>query len=710
MFEDIKSALAQQDYQTALTLISKYKPDSTYAGDELAILEGAVYESLHDLDQLFSCIQRGLSINGQNYELYFMLGNYYYELKEFARSYLCYEQSEFYCTNDDITYIRELKQSVAQKHSLCVPPVSIVILSYNTKDLMQLCIKSIRATLSPGTYEIIVVDNASTDGITDWLREQSDIKLICNPTNNGFPMGCNQGIELAAPGNDIFLLNNDTILPPNALFYLRMGLYSSPSVGAAGSVTNYASNGQKITIPNPSPEAYLKLASSINVPEKNPYISKTWLVGFALLIKHSALKEVGTLDISFSPGNYEDYDYGLRLEQAGYERILCQNSFILHWGSQNFSKDLSTWSSVLSRNKKLLADKWNHHSKQILLVTHQLSRTGAPGALYDLAVLLQKLGYTIDLISLKDGPLRTEYEKLGISSIILPDLMDNYEQMTALLGIYDFIVSNTLACAPLINFLCHTQQKCFWWIHENELLFQQIATYLASMQLTKNIIVLAAGKYVQQLVTNYLHYPSEILNICIPDAYCPSTFTDHKTIRFAQIGLIDGTKGQEIFLGAILNLPEEIRNQCEFFICGDRNTANPDVLKLITSSCVLFPCIHYMDSMDRNTLYHFYDSIDCLVVPSRIESMSAVMIEGFMKEKICICTDHTGISAYMKNGINGYIFKTNDIEQLCQIIQHIVKNYASMESIKKEGRRIYDTLFSEQHFETTVKELLNKFV
>lgn len=705
MFEDVKEALSQQDYDTALTLISRYKSYLTNNSDELCILEGAVYEAYNDLDRLFFCIQRGLSSNGQNYELYFMLGNYYDTLGYFAQAYLCYEQAEFYCSNNDASYLHDLKLIYKEEHSLYIPPVSFVILSYNTKDLMQLCIKSIRATVAPGTYEIIVVDNASTDGITDWLKEQADIKLLCNTINKGFPAGCNQGIALASKRNDIFLLNNDTVLPANALFYLRMGLYSSSSVGATGSVTNYASNGQKITIASPSPEAYLKLASSINIPQKDAFISKTWLVGFALLIKNSALSQVGILDETFSPGNYEDYDYGLRLRKAGYELLLCQNSFILHWGSQNFGNDLNALTKLLSRNKQLLAKKWKRNSRQILLITHQLSRTGAPGALYDLAVLLQKLGYTPDVISLKDGPLRTEYENLGISPIVLPELVNNSNLVNSLLDIYDFIVPNTLACAPLVTFLCHKSENVFWWIHENELLFQQIAPYLSDMQLADNIHILSAGKYIQQLVKEYLNHSSEILNISIPDTPCHSVST-HNTIRFAQIGLIDGTKGQEIFLGAILSLPESIRSRCEFFICGDRNTANPDVLKLILSTSTLVPCIHYLDSMDRNTLYQFYDSIDCIVVPSRIESMSAVMIEGFMKEKLCICSDNTGISAYMENGTNGFIFKTNEISELSNTITYIVENYDSMENIKKEGRKIYDTFFSEDCFKNTVKEIL----
>lgn len=342
--------------------------------------------------------------------------------------------------------------------------------------------------------------------------------------------------------------------------------------------------------------------------------------------------------------------------------------------------------------------------QKILLVTHQFSRTGAPGALFNLALLLQKYGYTIDIISLKDGPLGDEFKHHGISSSIVPSLMDDNRAMESLLGTYDFIVVNTLACTPLVAFFCNIPEKVFWWIHENELLFQQISSYLAHLKLADNIQILSAGKYVQKLIQKYMNQPSEILNISIPDSPTES-LPAHNTIRFAQIGLIDGMKGQEIFVGAILSLPEQIRNQCEFYICGDLTTANPDILNLIRSASKIFPCIHLLDSMNRKSLYRFYDTIDCIVVPSRIESMSAVMIEGFMKKKICICSDNTGISSYMENGINGFIFKTNDSHELSDTITHVVQSFQSMESIKNEGRKIYDSFFSEPCFEHVVRKI-----
>ena len=76
---------------------------------------------------------------------------------------------------------------------------SIIILSYNTLDLLQLCIKSIREYTEEGTYEIVVIENGSKDGSAEWLKEQDDIKGVYNEENQGFPKGCNQGLVLRLP-------------------------------------------------------------------------------------------------------------------------------------------------------------------------------------------------------------------------------------------------------------------------------------------------------------------------------------------------------------------------------------------------------------------------------------------------------------------------------------------------------------------------------
>lgn len=325
--------------------------------DELAVLAATVFSALGDWEGAYTCIAQGLQYNYRNYELYLLLGNYY-ERKNCNQAWLCYENALYYCSDeDDRRIIQQHKERVQQDDRWCVHKVSIVILTYNLKDMNMQCIGSIRDTCDPSSYELVVVDNASTDGTLEWLREQKDMTLVSNQENKGFPAGCNQGIKAAEPENDILLLNNDTIVLPNSIFWLRMGLYEEERIGATGSMSNSVINRQRIEAKLAGVEEYITYGTAMNIPMENALEKKTWLVGFAMLLKRKALDEVGLLDERFSPGQNEDVDLCIRLNLAGWQMRLCHNSFIVHYGHGN-GRNSDIWKQTFSVTSEKFREKW----------------------------------------------------------------------------------------------------------------------------------------------------------------------------------------------------------------------------------------------------------------------------------------------------------------------------------------------------------------
>lgn len=257
------------------------------------------------------------------------------------------------------------------ENNVNIPPkVAIVIVSYNHKQMMIECIESIRKNNASDTYKLIVVDNASDDGVVEWLEKQNDILLIANKENKGFPYACNQGIAAADKDMDIFLLNNDTIVPNDALFWLRMGLYENEEIGAVGSVSNNVVNYQQVKEQYSTVREWMDFAVRNNVEMEYPYENKSWLVGFAMLIKRKAIDKLvdnekitnekipEILDTRFSPGNYEDNDLSIRLIKNGYRLLLCKNSFIYHYGGSSFKKFPEKYTKLLLENEKKLELKY----------------------------------------------------------------------------------------------------------------------------------------------------------------------------------------------------------------------------------------------------------------------------------------------------------------------------------------------------------------
>lgn len=241
-----------------------------------------------------------------------------------------------------------------------IQKTAIIILTYNNLEYNKQCIESIKKHTVKDTYEIIVVDNHSTDGTVEWLKEQKDLKVILNDYNAGFPKGCNMGIGLASEECDILLLNNDTIVTPRWLENLQACLYSDKSIGATGAVSNHHENlqGVETTANCDNLEEMIAFAGQNNISSSIRWEEKIFLIGFCLLIKREVIDKIGLLDEMYSPGYVEDNDLSLRIITAGYKLMLCHDAYIYHYLGTAFRKDLDKFLPILYANREKFRQKW----------------------------------------------------------------------------------------------------------------------------------------------------------------------------------------------------------------------------------------------------------------------------------------------------------------------------------------------------------------
>lgn len=256
---------------------------------------------------------------------------------------------------------------------------SIIILTYNNLNYNRICLESIKKYTTSGSYEIIIVDNNSSDGTREWLKEQTDIKLILNDENLGFPKGCNLGIDIAEKDNDILVLNNDTKVTPRWLDNLKICLYSDEKIGAAASITNNCSNYQAITVPYTDIENMIDFADKNNISDPEKWEEKSRLVAFCMLIKREVINKIGAFDERFTPGNFEDDDLCMRIIEAEYKLMVCNDSFIHHFGSTSFKENYAKFSNILKANAHKFEEKWGFNSNaQTLLKFDIISLINEP--------------------------------------------------------------------------------------------------------------------------------------------------------------------------------------------------------------------------------------------------------------------------------------------------------------------------------------------
>ncbi len=237
---------------------------------------------------------------------------------------------------------------------------SIIILTFNKLDYTIKCIESIRQYTKSEEYELIVVDNKSTDGTVEWLMLQEDIVKIINLDNVGFPKGCNQGMKISK-GEDILLLNNDIIVTPSWLSNLKKCLYSNKDIGAVGPVTNSAAYYQSIEVSYNNIDEMIEFSKKYNISNSSKWEERLKLIGFCLLLKREVFENVGYLDEIFTPGNFEDDDYCVRIRNCGYKLMLCKDTFIHHYGGTSF-KSNSMYGKILTENERKFKEKWGFTS------------------------------------------------------------------------------------------------------------------------------------------------------------------------------------------------------------------------------------------------------------------------------------------------------------------------------------------------------------
>jgi GT2 family glycosyltransferase len=226
--------------------------------------------------------------------------------------------------------------------------LSIIIVNWNTRDLLRACLSSLREALdgSPLCTEVIVVDNASADGSAEMVgSEFPEFRLIANAKNRNYAAGNNQGLREAS-GELILLLNPDTEVPKGALESLAAFLREHPRAGAVSPALVHPDGRVQQSVRGfPSPRALtgeltglarLRPGSAWSayrpqaLPEDRPS-SVEQPMASAFLVRRETLEQVGPLDEQF-PLFFNDVDLCYRLKQAGWSIHYDPGVRVVHVG------------------------------------------------------------------------------------------------------------------------------------------------------------------------------------------------------------------------------------------------------------------------------------------------------------------------------------------------------------------------------------------
>ena len=237
---------------------------------------------------------------------------------------------------------------------------SVVIPCFNGAALTRACIESLLQQSEP-VHEILVVDNASSDATAQLADEfGAPVTVLRQPENRGFAGGVNAGIAVAT-GDEVLILNNDTLAAGNLVSELRRALRAAPDIGAAAPVSNCVKGEALLAVGHLGKEPAQRQQLAAALSEAPVAQDVDTLAGLCLLLRRSTLAEVGVFDERFGHGNYEDDDLCLRLRLRGYRLVIARRAFLHHEGHATFrSMGLDLGEELRKRLQQFHA-KWHRH-------------------------------------------------------------------------------------------------------------------------------------------------------------------------------------------------------------------------------------------------------------------------------------------------------------------------------------------------------------
>ncbi len=246
-------------------------------------------------------------------------------------------------------------------------PVTIIILTWNGLEYTRRCIESIRVHTRDVDYHLLVVDNGSSDGTLEWLREQQDITLIANERNLGFTRGNNQGMAAVPPEHDILLLNNDTvILHDGWLGHLRDVAHSHPRIGIAGCLLLH-SNGllqhAGTYMPGDSFWGHQIGGGETYIGQYPGVRDVEGITGACMYIRNDLRAAIGGLDEAYV-SYFEDTDYCLRARQAGFRVVCTGGARVLHHENTSSRVNNAAWRALWDVGRETFIQRWGAYYRQ----------------------------------------------------------------------------------------------------------------------------------------------------------------------------------------------------------------------------------------------------------------------------------------------------------------------------------------------------------
>ena len=632
----------------------------------------------------------------------------------------------------------KIKTNVERKVSIIIPTDSY--------DNLKETIESINKYTSYSDYEILLVTNSKliVEIKSSILFER--VRFVTYDKPYSFSDKCNEG-ALQAKG-DILLFFNDDVRPlqqdwlQNTIEFLEIPgvggvspklIYENSSIQYAGMATGVRN------LTGTTFHGYDRHSTRyLNFPQLVRNVSI--LSGACVAIRKDLFIKLKGFDADNTPIAHSDVDLSFKIKDAGFRCVYTPYATMLHIGHLSL-KEYKKKEDFLKKDKAdiFLLKKWANYihddpyftepmrkmlyhdspeffkifqpkkkiktgnAGDIILISHDLSLSGAPIMLFNTCKTLQQQGYFVVVFCSTDGPLREMYQDIGVFVIIDELVLKQHDSFSRFAKNFNFIICNTIVTWPVVKQM-QDIVKTIWWIQEGKVLeaFTSNTEVVRTIQNAQNLV--GVSNYSISFIEKFNSNISKIYNACY-DIHKESLTINSKLV-ISLIGSIEARKGHDILMDALEIIDQSFLENVEIRFIGRMHDEN--FYKQIKNRARNKPYINFVGEKSHKECIDYLQKSDIVLNISRDDPFPVVLVEAFCCGKTCIVSSNSGLEELILNGENGFVFKNEDAADLAKKLTEVLQNKNKLQIIGEKARRTYKEYLSMEIFTEELKNCMEK--
>lgn len=645
---------------------------------------------------------------------------------------------------------------VARRRTVQQPKISIVIPSDNLGNIIT-TVKSIADHTDYPDFEILVVTNSKLSN--DISQSEIAVLVKCVPYDLPFNFSdkCNAGAS-AATGEYIVFYNDDVrVISSNWIHSLldiavlaHVGavapklLYEDGLIQHAGMVTGVRRLVGTAFHTYPS-----ETSDHFGMAQYAREVSL--LCGACIMLKTDVFRRIGGFDARNSPINHSDVDLCFRVRELGLACIYVPTAALKHIGHVSIGEvESKAKPNSFKRDKAdiFLLKRWIHevaydpyfpppmrdilfkdnqelfqiypgenlqkkhllrNGRDVLLVTHDLTNSGAPKIILDLASLLAKIGDYVCVLSPTDGPMRKRLTDIGIDVVVDELALTRHASVFDFAKNFDLAIANTVVTYPFVKQL-GSVLPVYWYIHESELVDHFVNVHSDFLEAFPEAASIWVGSSKSgRHVSRHGIDDFEIVPYGVDDAMLDASVKSQMartsdSIVVGLFGSFEPRKGQDLAVLGLLSLSEMERTKFELRLFGR-------VLDQVFETAVKAlagdePCIIFKGELTSEEYLEEVSDVDIIIVPSRDDTLPLVSLDALAASKILIVSRTTGTSEWLEHNRSALILEHNSPDEIGKVLRCLEADRSQWSSIGSVGREVFEQSFSWDSFVLRVSKLL----